>query len=366
MRICLVLGAGSSLANGLYFRAQRLKHTLPPLDTTFFEAVEDHPRLSIGPQLARYFRDVLGREPTTANIRGFRMEEVFADVYYDLLEDQSNTVALAAYTELVDLYLRTLRETTNWLAADARRGAPIGRLIADAADKADEVSIITFNHDLVIENEIHRRARLRNCWCVDEGYGTISSELESLSPPNASIPLFRRHGGGCTHRIQILKPHGSLNWVRRLSGETPTARWLTSSVSKKLLLLPARRLPGRENYTDLRPGRGRKTWPLWPIVIPPIYAKHTISAGVLKTVRDDAKAAVAGAERLVFFGYSLPQLDVEAEKLFERSIQSNANLTDIDVINPEPASAARFAGLAPERRLRWHPTLDSFLEADSS
>ena len=40
------------------------------------------------------------------------MEEVFADVYYDLLEDQSNTVALNAYTELVDLYLKALRKTS--------------------------------------------------------------------------------------------------------------------------------------------------------------------------------------------------------------------------------------------------------------
>jgi hypothetical protein len=69
--------------------------------------------------------------------------------------------------------------------------------------------------------------------------------------------------------------------------------------------------------------------------MPPIYAKQALSAGLLQATRDDAKEAVSAADRLVFFGYSLPSLDVEAEKLFERSIQTNTNLTDIDVINPQ-------------------------------
>lgn len=66
----------------------------------------------------------------------------------------------------------------------------------------------------------------------------------------------------------------------------------------------------------------------------------------------------------MFFGYSMPSLDVEGEKLFERSIQTNANLTDVDVINPQADSAARFAGIAPKLRLRWHPSLKHFLDAD--
>jgi hypothetical protein len=35
MHICLVLGAGASLANAQYFRPQRQQDTHPPLDTTF-------------------------------------------------------------------------------------------------------------------------------------------------------------------------------------------------------------------------------------------------------------------------------------------------------------------------------------------
>jgi hypothetical protein len=363
MHICLVLGAGASLANALHFHRQRLRHTLPPLDTTFFETVEAHPHLSIGGRLRRYFRDVLGREPTTLTMREYRMEEIFGDVYYDFLENQSDAVALGAYIELVELYLDLLRETTNWLAEDTRRGAPVGRLIDAAASVADVVTVVTFNHDLVIENEIDRRARLRETWCLDHGYGSISADMELLAP-SATVPTFRTHDSGCSHRIQILKPHGSLSWVHRLNSTAPTARFLAGRVSRKLLLLPAKQLLGRERYVDPSPGRGRKRWNLWPLVVPPIYAKQSLSAGLLQATRDDAKQAVSAADRLVFFGYSLPSLDVEAEKLFERSIQLNPTLTDIDVINPQAASAARFAGVAPKRRLRWHPSLRHFLAAD--
>lgn len=360
MRICLVLGAGASLANALYFRGRNNPEQRPPLDTTFFETVERNPNTSIGPNLSRYFSEVLGREPTSLNLREYRMEEVFGDVYYDFLENQTGNLALRAYTELVRLYLQVLRETTNWLADDSRRSAPVGRLIAAACEIADEVTIITFNHDLVIENEIARRAKLRKLWCVNEGYGAVSRELKVLEP-GVNVPVLSHHGDDCEHRIRIIKPHGSLNWVHRLNSKDPTARFLEGHINTDLLLLPAKKLLGGEYFA--RGGRGRRNWGLWPLVVPPIYAKASISSESLQKARDDAREAILSANRLIFFGYSLPILDVEAEKLFERGIQGNSALTEIEVVNPKPDSAARFAGIAPERRLHWYPDLNQFLGA---
>jgi len=209
------------------------------LDTTFFETVERNPNTSVGSNLGRYFSDVLGREPTSLNLREYRMEEVFGDVYYDFLENQTGNLALRAYTELVRLYLQVLRETTNWLADDSRRSAPIGRLIAAACEVADEVTIITFNHDLVIENEIDRRAKLRKLWCVTEGYGAVSKELNVLEP-GVNVPVLSHHSDDCEHKIRIIKPHGSLNWVHRLNSKDPTARFLEGHINTDLLLLPAK------------------------------------------------------------------------------------------------------------------------------
>jgi hypothetical protein len=171
MKVCVVLGAGASLANAQEFHPERMRETWPPLDTTFFETVARR-SVTISAALRRYFEEVVGIEPTATTLRELRMEEVFKDAFYDLDESPTNRVVLNGYVDLVDLYLRLLRDTTNWLCEDNRKGAPVGRLLAAAASVADELTVITFNHDLVIENEIFKRARLRERWCLDRGYGS--------------------------------------------------------------------------------------------------------------------------------------------------------------------------------------------------
>jgi hypothetical protein len=129
----------------------------------------------------------------------------------------------------------------------------------------------------------------------------------------------------------------------------------------KLKLLPARQLTDRASYT--RPGTGRTSWSLWPVVVPPVYAK-TALRGAMTQAWADARRAVEAADRLVVFGYSLPAIDVEAEKLFERGIAQNETLPQIDVINPAHDSAARFAEIGKKKPLRWYPSVNAMLEAD--
>jgi hypothetical protein len=68
MRTCLVIGAGSTLANALYFRGQRMRDTRPPLDTTFFETV-DARGIALSTALRAYVRDVIGIDPTPTTLR---------------------------------------------------------------------------------------------------------------------------------------------------------------------------------------------------------------------------------------------------------------------------------------------------------
>jgi hypothetical protein len=290
------------------------------------------------------------------------MEEVFADAFFDLHEHPNDATSRNAYIDLVDLYLRVLRETTNWLCEDRRRGAPVGRLIALTAREADDLTIITFNHDLVIENEIERRANLRGRWCLDLSYGTLSAALVGTSPMGP-VPEFTLHSAEqCDHTrpIRLLKLHGSLNWVVRLSSDRPTGNFLRGQTGgrRNVYLLTRRRIEGRE--TIVRTGRGRSRWETWPVVVPPVYAKQALRAAVQATW-EDARDALEQAERLVFFGYSLPGLDIEAEKLFERSMTANASIERIEVINPAPTSAARFAGLVRNLPMRWFPSLEEFI-----
>jgi hypothetical protein len=357
-----VLGAGASLANALHFRSERLRHTRPPLDTTFFETV-DAMGVTLSPWLRRYFESVVGIDTASTTLRELRMEEVFKDAFYDFHETPDAPVPFNAYIDLVDLYLRVLRETTNWLCADNRTGGPVGRLIDAAALCSDRLTLITFNHDLVIENELQRRARLKRRWCLDQGYGSMGGSLV-LTYPQASFPLFGLHeAGDCDHSrpITVLKLHGSLNWVVRLQGRRPTAGFLSGqSGQRNIHLLSKREILGRE--TIIRTGRGRSRWRTWPIVVPPVYAKQGLRSAIEATWID-ARAELQEADRVAFFGYSLPDIDVEAEKLFERALFRNSRLGWIDVINPAAASAARFAGVSGSTPVRWYPSLARFQEA---
>ncbi|MGB7589569.1 MAG: hypothetical protein WBM00_12785 [Solirubrobacterales bacterium] len=365
METCLVLGAGATLANALHFRAERRKSSRPPLDTTFFETVEAR-KIALSLPLKSYFENYIGIDPVATTLREYRMEEIFKDVSYDFRENSGDKAALDAYLDLVDLYLRVLRETTNWLCADTRTGGPVGRLIAEAAKTSDKVTILTFNHDLVIENEISRRASLRPRWCIDKGYGTISSSLNPLVPVGGSAKTFHYHDQAPLHEdrpIVVLKPHGSLNWNVRINSTRPTARFLEKGGGTSPLQLVTRRQIGQRS-TFIRSGGsgGRTEWTMWPIIVPPVYAKQALRPKSVKMVWEDAGKAIRGADRILFFGYSLPELDVEAEKLFERGLLRNDDVRWLDVVNPSPATAARFASVAPTKSVRWYPSLTRFIE----
>src|SRR5439155_13902732 len=120
-----------------------------------------------------------------------------------------------------------------------------------------------------------------------------------------------------------------------------------------------RQIPGRA--TIVRAGRGRTSWNTWPVVVPPVYAKQALRSAVLRAW-DDARADLLQADRVVFFGYSLPAIDIEAEKLFERTL-GNSPARWIDVVNPAYESPARFAEVSKTTPVRWYPTLGEFLSA---
>jgi hypothetical protein len=366
VNVCVVLGAGASLAQALYFRPIRMENTRPPLDVTFFDVVAAK-GIQLPSQLRKYLRDLLKADPIPERTRKLRMEDVFKDVFFDLQDSPDDEDIKMAYVQLIDLYIRVLRDTTNWLCEDKRIGGPVGKLLAAAGDRTDSLTIITFNHDLLIENEIFRRAKLRCRWCLDQGYGAFGDTLQALRPASgnesSSFPTHRL--GECDHArpIRILKLHGSLNWIVRLQGALPTANTLLGQAgARKIHLLPGRRSAERAVIVRSGGGPGRTEWRTWPVIIPPIYAKQALRAKV-QTVWDQARAAVKESDRLVFFGYSLPEIDIESEKLFERGMATNESLEWADVINPAPQSAHRYASLAPAVPIRWYPSLDRFMAA---
>jgi len=106
---------------------------------------------------------------------------------------------------------------------------------------------------------------------------------------------------------------------------------------------------------------GRALW-TWPIVIPPIYSKENLIRAFVPEVWVDSRRVLGETDRLVFFGYSLPALDIQAEKLFQRAFTENKQLPHVDVVNRAPASAERYASLSRLKPVRWYPSISSFLD----
>src|SRR5438034_171607 len=106
------------------FRALRgADRSQPPLDTTFFQKVKALD-FRLTPSLRSYIRTLTAEDPNLDEMSKYRMEEFFKDVYFDFRDREDKRVR-TAYTDLVKLYNRVLRETTNWLCDDRHRRGPI-------------------------------------------------------------------------------------------------------------------------------------------------------------------------------------------------------------------------------------------------
>ncbi len=290
------------------------------------------------------------------------MEEFFKDLFFDFVAEPNSTGRVAgAYTSLIDIYRRVISDTTDWMIEPRRQGAPVGRLIAETVKRSDVVTLVTFNQDLVIENEIYKRVALRPSWCLEHGYGSFSQDHNVMS--TSATNLFPAHASSCDggKRLKILKLHGSINWLVRMNGRKPSRRILAGNGKAPPVQISRRRaVPSQLRFT--REGeRGRSSWYMWPVIIPPVYGKQALIENFIPTVWGDARTELETADRIIFYGYSLPQADIEAEKLFQRAAFKNENLRYIDIINPDPSATERYASLMPRTPLRWYPDTNRYL-----
>jgi hypothetical protein len=341
------VGAGASLAEAISFRPKRSRYH-PPVDATFFakamELDEDVVRLRRA-SLSAGLRDPF-------EFPSPRMEEFFGDAYYELIESSKNS--LDAYRALLSSYTRTIVDTTSWFH---RRGdGALGRMLRQIylIENLESVSFITFNHDLVLENVIIEQRGHRR-WCVDRGYGPIQLQFGGSNRTVAKMP---RHSANCDHSvpIEILKLHGSLNWRVRTRGHEPSLKDLFPSRDGKKMICVTDRTPPI-SLTQSSKGRA---WDLLPQIVPPVYGKQALIDSRFSDLWSRAGEVLRAADRLIVLGYSMPITDVHTEKLLSRGVRSNALLRDIEVINPDPSSAERFAKIFQPDRVIWTRHVDRF------
>ncbi len=353
-RIALVIGAGASLAQAEAVGVND-PDRLPPLDSTFFQTLAAR-KIKVGPELTSYAVNLLGHNPFLMTEDSPRpgMEEFFKDIYYDVVSNSDDQHAQDAFRQLVDAYTTVLRRSTNDVAAAGARG-PLGQLIQKAGQTSSRLSLITFNHDLILENVVAETRTLKGRWCLRHGYGafghdasyTLSKDAERFDDPRL-----------CRHQrpIRIYKLHGSLNWYFDLDDpDDDRAALLGERRHDQMIRITRRRqIPQRLRH-DGKPAR--------PVVVPPVYVKQPFLETFMRPVWREAAEDIARADRILFFGYSLPQTDIEAEKLFQRALEHNDSLNWIDLVNPDPAAAERYARAFPRLPMRRYASLAAFLRS---
>lgn len=254
------------------------------------------------------------------------------------------------------MYMQTLVRTTEWF--HSRTSGVLRHWLIQLLSLPDleRFTIISFNHDLVIENVLMRLPRPQR-WCVERGYGPIALDLVGSRGESKLLP--RHNANTCDHSIPVhlLKLHGSLNWQVTTLGHDPRYHDLFPSTANVHTL---ECILDQVPKIGLRRKRGARTWNLWPQIVPPVYGKQSIISNRFGSLWEEAAQRMRSADRMIFFGYSLPAADVHTEKMISRNMANNSACACIEVINPDPHAAQRFAEVTATSHLLWYRDIRDF------
>ena len=350
MKTTLIVGAGATLAEALPSHPKKSLH--PPLDGTFFAHCSASGYRQQRP-IRTYMEAGFGIDPFSED-RG--MEEVFNFIYTDAHTGNPSARCLDAYWALISLYRFALAATTNPLQGNSRAG--VGAVIRALFehDPSREFTVITFNQDLVIEKALERTAGMAKYsalpWSIRHAYGINFSSFNTMV--SNSVPFSQ----SAPSSIQVLKLHGSLNWVYPVrSGSDP--KNALRHTQRNPICVNDQSIYNQLTRTVRRSSR-RRTQDLIPILVPPVYEKSTQVAGLLSSVWDNARAALLQTEELVIFGYSFPDADFAAKAMLRHSLHQNDSLSTVHIIDINPAVAGKVADISGTSSFHFYRDVATF------
>lgn len=171
--------------------------------------------------------------------------------------------------------------------------------------------LISFNWDL-LQELVLKRAGL---WSHEDGYGVQCNPAKETFVPS---------------KVILLKLHGSCTWSLR----HPSDQTLHLDYIDNFFLDPSLSSFGIEKPLGSSSDDGYS-------LIVPSYLKDPFKINVLSSIWRKAYNELVKATCLVVLGYSLPNADYFARKLFQEAIEDNENLESIKVIVGEDAEAFR-------------------------
>lgn len=266
----VILGAGAS--RGGSFVATETG-AIPPLDADFFLQLERLPRRSVS---QRELLSFLSREFGPAGSRS--MENVFSQL---IASDEISALPLRrpgphirSYKHAADQFYLALTELLRETCGE--RQCRFHETLIKRLQVGD--TIVSFNYDCLVDATLASKARAYGRWDPSRSYGYA---VTAGSQYWGGTPLFRQ-----PRPINLLKPHGSLNWqiAEDKAGTTLSLR--------------------QDPYSGSSSGR----------IIPPL-AKKEISTEPYQSVWTGARDALVTAKALVVIGYSAPDVDPLSQAL---------------------------------------------------
>ena len=311
----IFLGAGASKAEGAplqgelftdYFSSEMFKQSHDSMDRdleTFFQLMF---RIDVAQDVSRVefptFEEVLGLTDL-AIIR----KEAFRN--FDIESRAANSGSLRFIAQhLVFLVAKILD-------AKLQDRAPLHRgLVAalTAADKLRDIVFVSTNYDILIDNaltEEHSRSG-----DIDLDYGV---EFRNFERPNDwRRPTFE-------NRVQLFKPHGSLNW---LLCRTCNALEITPKEKGVVTLL----ISDFSHATCPHCGSVYS-----PLIVPPTFYKDMNNV-FLSTIWNRTDVALQKVNHIIFCGYSFPDADIHIKYLLKRAQTNRGTQMKYTVINHFP------------------------------
>ena len=346
MKTVLILGAGLTRAAHPKSGARKC----PPLDTDFFDIARlVHQELTDA--VLRSLNALVG---DYAKSLSNSFETVSTYLYIKAIDSKPGSAYHRGFLNLLTLLNLVLSETTNSLKTTPQ--SLIYRFLLSELNKeqlknAGDLSIITFNYDLLLERvleEISQRGH-PDTFCFPGCYRFENlGDVQGMRGEDKFITKNFEHKG-----IALLKLHGSMNWHSRHNSRTPNPKGMFD-IRRDLHVLNARMI-----QTDIVWKRQSRTVYMKPVIIPPVSGKRGMIHRDIVGLWDKAGKALRKADRVVIAGYSCPLLDLEARILLSENLRANPN-KKVFVIDPSPQTATRFIELCGVERVTIYKSVEAW------
>ena len=308
MKTVLLLGSGVTRAA----RPGAVTKNSPPLDLDFFDIAKQVDK-STTVKVENCLASLVGDYSASLTQS---LETATTYFYIKAIDSMSGSRYHRGFLDLLSLLNRVLAHTTNSLRTGPRSLIYrfLGSELAKVAVPAD-LTIITFNYDLLIERvleEIDRRREnevfvFPGCYRLDGVQRTVGM---------SGAPKF--DSAGYSHNgVAVLKLHGSMNWQSLHTSKEPTPRALFNP-TRKLHVINSPMIPVSPTW---RP-RSRRGY-MKPVIVPPVSGKRSMIHTKALSVWTKANRALSEADRVVIAGYSCPPLDLEAHMLLSENMRAD-------------------------------------------